>query len=589
MEEKGHNDKIYSKNSKIGDYGERVIKKLVGEMGHIWHDETPDHGIDGHIELCDPTGIPTNFRIAVQVKTFTDHRNLQGPSFTYFCPLKDLRYWSRSRSPVILLLVNYQTGDPWFVSIQEFLGGQPTAGKTITFSTAADRFGPQAQNHLVQLVRSLQFRQAQARIPDAVRPEVVLRFLSALRAATADCRRERNDGESRICLDTDVCVPAMFPIQHMAQHASTQLLDDRVFVDVLWSLGYLGQFELSTAHTLEFAQWIKNRSHFADSGASRMPSILAAIGSLRFGVLETNRDYMDLAKQIGTMPRESLLVAGGVARSAASRAAMHMIDFSRPFYSELREDRRVLPLARWLSAARSRRSSRGVVSRLLGLPAPFNRNALTDAACLVQIIRQNEASPKGKPRTLLYSRTSSIHDLLKEPEIHGMVASGHPSATSTPNEPLDDPDGILRSTSYLLCRALFSGLARSGVNPSPLIDSETAQVFTLERMEWITELLTAEVSELSGKHGGTRTLYELERLERGGGSVSSFISYLTTLATTESMWLRDQASALQRLANVTRNHDLENVFRQDHSAFMSGVRDGLAEAMRWLSRERPDE
>jgi Domain of unknown function (DUF4365) len=90
-----------------GESGVHLIARIVDEMRHIWHPAIgPDSGIDGQIELRDPsTGDVRNVRLGVQSKATTGQWDREtDKAFTYRPAPNDIAYWLSSNQPVLHLL-----------------------------------------------------------------------------------------------------------------------------------------------------------------------------------------------------------------------------------------------------------------------------------------------------------------------------------------------------------------------------------------------------------------------------------------------------------------------------------------------------
>ena len=89
----------------IGQQGINLIERIVLEMGCLWHPTKLEAGIDGIIEIRDPsTGEVTNSIIQVQSKaTETQFASESVSDFSYTCSERDLDYWLHGNAPVILV------------------------------------------------------------------------------------------------------------------------------------------------------------------------------------------------------------------------------------------------------------------------------------------------------------------------------------------------------------------------------------------------------------------------------------------------------------------------------------------------------
>lgn len=113
--------KRLSESELIGDAGIALIHRRVNAMGHAWRQLGLDAGIDGSIELRDPsTGEVSNRHILVQSKA--SKRPFPGETvdrFHFICDERDLEYWLKSDQPVILVC-SHPEADAWWVHVQSY-------------------------------------------------------------------------------------------------------------------------------------------------------------------------------------------------------------------------------------------------------------------------------------------------------------------------------------------------------------------------------------------------------------------------------------------------------------------------------------
>ena len=65
--------KKFTESQHEGHAGIGLIHMLISEMGHEWHDRVVDVGVDGSIELRDPsTGLMSNQHVMVQSKAYDE-------------------------------------------------------------------------------------------------------------------------------------------------------------------------------------------------------------------------------------------------------------------------------------------------------------------------------------------------------------------------------------------------------------------------------------------------------------------------------------------------------------------------------------
>lgn len=113
--------KKFTESQHKGHAGIGLIHMLVSEMGHEWHDRVVDVGIDGSIELRDPsTGLMSNQHVMVQSKA-SDQRfsGETDDGFWYLCDEEDIEYWMKSKdAPVILICSHPAERKAWWAHVQ---------------------------------------------------------------------------------------------------------------------------------------------------------------------------------------------------------------------------------------------------------------------------------------------------------------------------------------------------------------------------------------------------------------------------------------------------------------------------------------
>jgi hypothetical protein len=135
--------KKYSQSQHIGHAGIGLIHMLISEMGHEWHDRVVDVGIDGSIELRDPsTGHMSNQHILVQSKASDASFSGETDSgFWYLCDESDIDYWMKASDPVILICSHPAERRAWWVHVQPwFEVAANRASRRIDFNKATQAF-----------------------------------------------------------------------------------------------------------------------------------------------------------------------------------------------------------------------------------------------------------------------------------------------------------------------------------------------------------------------------------------------------------------------------------------------------------------
>ncbi len=108
----------------VGQGGVNLLEKVMADIGYVWRPlQLMDSGIDGYIEIRDPaTGDMSLRQLAVQSKAY-DKRPFDAETesvFTYMPSETDLNYWLGGNLPVILVLSRPNTGELYWVSINEY-------------------------------------------------------------------------------------------------------------------------------------------------------------------------------------------------------------------------------------------------------------------------------------------------------------------------------------------------------------------------------------------------------------------------------------------------------------------------------------
>lgn len=147
--------KKVASQSFIGQLGANLIERTVLQMRYIWRPTFIfDVGIDGEIEVCDQvTGEATNNIVKVQAKATTRLFQAETPnSFEYLCEQRDLDYWLRGNTPVILIVCRPETNEAYWVSIKDYFKDLSTQkSRKVHFDKHRDCFDPSSAHALKQL------------------------------------------------------------------------------------------------------------------------------------------------------------------------------------------------------------------------------------------------------------------------------------------------------------------------------------------------------------------------------------------------------------------------------------------------------
>ena len=150
--------KTLPRKAHLGRVGVNLIEKIVLEMGSTLTPTGPTEvGIDGFIELFAPaSGEPLGTVVAFQSKVVTTFRNETADSFDYWCDPRDLDYWLRGNTPVILIVSRPSTGEAYWVSVREYFSLPDNASATrVHFVKAQNAFTRNSLRDLINLGRPL--------------------------------------------------------------------------------------------------------------------------------------------------------------------------------------------------------------------------------------------------------------------------------------------------------------------------------------------------------------------------------------------------------------------------------------------------
>jgi hypothetical protein len=141
----------------IGERGVALINRRTLEMGFVWHQRQVDAGIDGSIEIREPTtGVVTNRILLVQSKASNaPFANESAEGFDYVCKEEDLRYWLSGNAPVILVCSHPDTQEAWWISVKDhFANPDVRASRRAHFRKREDVFDASAAQRLADLATS---------------------------------------------------------------------------------------------------------------------------------------------------------------------------------------------------------------------------------------------------------------------------------------------------------------------------------------------------------------------------------------------------------------------------------------------------
>jgi hypothetical protein len=166
--------KMVDDSNLIGAAGIGLISLRTAQMKQVFHERHIDPGIDGTIELRDPgTGEMSNQHIFVQSKASNnDFPGETEDGFYYLCKPRDLNYWLKASSPVIVICSHPETEEAWWAHVQGWFAADPTRRETrrIDFNKAEQRFDRDSLDALLEIVDP----HARAHCPGPVQMKEVL-------------------------------------------------------------------------------------------------------------------------------------------------------------------------------------------------------------------------------------------------------------------------------------------------------------------------------------------------------------------------------------------------------------------------------
>lgn len=156
MAKRGRGPKKIHQSSITGQQGINLIEEQVLAMKYVW---TPsigslEAGIDGTIEIRDSgTGDMLHSIVRVQSRaTAAPFSNDNGRTFDYLCEERDLDYWLRGNTPVILVRSRTDTREAYWVSLKDyFKDPERRKARRVVFDKTNDRFDPAAAPSIARL------------------------------------------------------------------------------------------------------------------------------------------------------------------------------------------------------------------------------------------------------------------------------------------------------------------------------------------------------------------------------------------------------------------------------------------------------
>jgi hypothetical protein len=146
--------KTPSKQGMLGQLGINLIESIVLKMPSLWHVGGPNEvGIDGMIELCDPTSNHSLTKVlGVQSKAVTNFLNETDSGFEFRCERRDVEYWLQGNLPILLIVSKPSAGEAYWIPVKEYFAAKETqASLTVHFQKSENRFIPDSIHQLIRL------------------------------------------------------------------------------------------------------------------------------------------------------------------------------------------------------------------------------------------------------------------------------------------------------------------------------------------------------------------------------------------------------------------------------------------------------
>jgi Domain of unknown function (DUF4365) len=138
----------------IGNEGAYLVPQVMNEMRFLW---TPsgqfELGIDGTIEIVDPTTSRGTGNITAQIKT-TSQPWAEETESGFVFPVReaDLNYWLAGNTPVILICCKAKTKEAFWVPVKDYFAKvERRLERKIRFDKQRDRFDANCRDALVRL------------------------------------------------------------------------------------------------------------------------------------------------------------------------------------------------------------------------------------------------------------------------------------------------------------------------------------------------------------------------------------------------------------------------------------------------------
>lgn len=569
--------KFWSRKSEVGELGMKIAGRLVDEMGFKWmaQPSATDTGIDAIIEVVDPlTRAASNRLVSVQVKTTSDCLLDASKQISYACTDEDLEYWYVGTTPTLLVIVSVADDMAWFASVRDYFTGVPESGRTLHMDAVVDRLGPGARRTIESVAYSGRpWHWWEASDPDAVPLSYLQEFRRALGTALRDREAEEKSGPCPLFVDTDVAVEGLFPLEAVVTRSLHELSDDRVFSRSLWRFGLLGRPSLLGGHQEELQELVGRR--VADpvrrsANLEDRPQVFRLL--LKLKAAASAGRVQEFAESLAMADRgTAMLAAAMIHGNQGLRKTLDLLQVQPDGFSPasaLHEPRTEFFLQAIRRADPLRRS--------------FTLNNVQDAVALTHLSLRVEADRRGGRRQAGYfsSGTRVFGDLLRCDRTFAsqFVVDGWGGGDA-----MDHPSSVWRSTSYLLCRAIFDALRPEGALSHMPTTPES--VISLNDLEELSRVLASVIDAMRSPGDANLSMRALERAGVRGSTLLATIAFVQSITFAKRMWLQDTAAAIGRLAAVVGTTEVSE-FARLRFAELAGAFDYLERSQLAAFHER---
>lgn len=147
--------KFAPSTKQIERQGIALIAGVAAGLGHLWNENQNDVGIDGWLELVQPSNAEATGRIILVQSKATGVPFSTAAPVSYVCREQDLRYWLHGNAPVILVRSHPPSGEAYWVSVKDYFTRYPDrrASRKIIFERDHDRFDESMKRRLWQICR----------------------------------------------------------------------------------------------------------------------------------------------------------------------------------------------------------------------------------------------------------------------------------------------------------------------------------------------------------------------------------------------------------------------------------------------------